>query len=320
MGHDRHHVHPERNRRVKIAVVGDVHNQWEADDALALHNLGVDLVLFVGDFGNEAVEVVAEIANLDLPYAAILGNHDAWYSATDWGLKRSPYNREEEDWVQQQLDLLGDRHVGYTYLDFPALNLTVVGGRPFSWGGSTWKCPDFYQKRFGVKSFAESTEKIVAAALASKYSNVIFIGHNGPLGLGSEPESPCGKDWEPIGEDFGDPDLAEAIEKTMMAGKKVPLVTFGHMHHQLRQSSAMLRDDTRPIERTALVNGATGTIYLNAASVPRIIKMDGSRLHNFSLVELEAGIVTAASLIWVDRQGKIAHQRQLYQSALSISQ
>jgi uncharacterized protein (TIGR04168 family) len=295
MGHDR--------RRIKIAVIGDVHNQWEADDALALQNLGVDLVLFVGDFGNEAVDIVAAIASLDLPYAAIMGNHDAWYSATDWGLKRCPYNREQEDWVQLQLDLLGDRHVGYTYLDFPSFNLTIVGGRPFSWGGSTWRCDEFYRQRFGVTSFAESTEKIVAAALASKYSNLIFVGHNGPLGLGSSPESPCGRDWEPLGEDFGDPDLSEAIEKTIMAGKQVPLVAFGHMHHHLRH--------TREIQRTALVNSPTGTIYLNAACVPRIMEVDGFRLHNFSLVELEAGIVTSAKLVWADKQGNIAQEKPL---------
>ncbi|HBE31491.1 MAG TPA: TIGR04168 family protein, partial [Cyanobacteria bacterium UBA11368] len=40
---------------IKIAVVGDVHDQWEEQDAGALEHLGVDLVLFVGDFGNESV-------------------------------------------------------------------------------------------------------------------------------------------------------------------------------------------------------------------------------------------------------------------------
>ncbi|NER07180.1 MAG: TIGR04168 family protein, partial [Okeania sp. SIO3C4] len=42
----------------KIAIVGDVHDQWEPEDEIALKYLGIDLVLFVGDFGNEAVEVV----------------------------------------------------------------------------------------------------------------------------------------------------------------------------------------------------------------------------------------------------------------------
>lgn len=59
-------------------------------DAAALYHLGVDLALFVGDFGNEAVALVQQIADLDLPKAVILGNHDAWYSATAWGAKNAP--------------------------------------------------------------------------------------------------------------------------------------------------------------------------------------------------------------------------------------
>jgi uncharacterized protein (TIGR04168 family) len=69
---------------IKIAVVGDVHDLWQpVEDRLALQSLGIDLVLFVGDFGNESVEVVRAIANLDMPKAVILGNHDAWYSTSD---------------------------------------------------------------------------------------------------------------------------------------------------------------------------------------------------------------------------------------------
>ena len=73
---------------IKIAVVGDVHDRWEAEDELALKHLGVDLVLFVGDFGNESVEVVRQVASLDIPKAVILGNHDAWYTASVWGQKK----------------------------------------------------------------------------------------------------------------------------------------------------------------------------------------------------------------------------------------
>ena len=119
---------------LKIAVVGDVHDQWEQEDGIALKHLGVDLVLFVGDFGNESVEVVREVASLDMPKAVVLGNHDAWYTATEWGRKKCPYDRSQENRVQAQLDILGVSHVGYSKLDFPAFNLTVVGGRPFTWG------------------------------------------------------------------------------------------------------------------------------------------------------------------------------------------
>ena len=97
-------------------------------DGHALKALAVDLVLFVGDIGNEAVGLVRQIAALDLPKAVILGNHDAWYSATDWGRKQCPYNRATEDRVLQQLATLGATHVGYGKLDLPTLGITVIGG------------------------------------------------------------------------------------------------------------------------------------------------------------------------------------------------
>jgi uncharacterized protein (TIGR04168 family) len=298
---------------IKIAVVGDVHDQWEDDDGYALQQMGVDLVLFVGDFGNESVSVVRAIASLDIPKAAVFGNHDAWYTTTDWGRNKCPYDRKQEDWVQQQMDLLGKADVGYGKLDFPELNLSVVGGRPFSWGGSKWKYADFWRDRFGVTSFAESSSRIVAAAHESAYDTVIFIGHNGPTGLGDKAEDPCGKDWgEPLGGDFGDPDLADAIAQTRASGKSIPLVTFGHMHHKLRHTKERLRE--------AISVSSEGTVYLNAASVPRIIQSQNNRLRNFSLVSLEAGVVTQASLAWIDKDFSVASEEILYRRTEPVVQ
>ncbi|NJK28220.1 MAG: TIGR04168 family protein [Coleofasciculaceae cyanobacterium SM2_3_26] len=193
-----------------LAIVGDVHDQWEPADAEALVALGVDLVLFVGDFGNEAVAVVRAIAALDLPKAAVFGNHDAWYTATSWGRQKCPYDRQREDWVRDQMEALGSAHVGYSKLDLDLLGLTVVGGRPFSWGGSDWKYGDFYQQRFGVDSIRASADRICAAVTAAKHDHILFLSHNGPHGLGDAPESPCGRDWKPLGGDFGDPELTVA--------------------------------------------------------------------------------------------------------------
>ena len=59
-------------------MVGDVHEAWSQQDAQALNALRPDAVLLVGDFGEEVVNLVAEIAaQIQQPYAAILGNHDA---------------------------------------------------------------------------------------------------------------------------------------------------------------------------------------------------------------------------------------------------
>jgi uncharacterized protein (TIGR04168 family) len=287
-----------------IAIVGDVHDLWDETEEAILRHLGVDIVLLVGDFGNEAVEVVAAVARLNLPKAVIFGNHDAWFTATAWG--RGLRGLRHEDRVQQQLDLLGETHVGYGKLDFPQFGFSVVGSRPFSWGGSTWKNSSFYQQRFGINGFAASTAKIVAAAETAASETVIFIGHCGPKGLGDHPEDPCGKDWNPIGGDYGDPDFTDAIEQTRALGKRVPLVAFGHMHHQLRHTKTRLRK---------MVEVDThGTVYLNAASVPRIVQTPTGRSRNFSLVTLANGVVTQVALVWIHNDLTIQSEQILYRA------
>lgn len=289
-----------------IAIVGDVHDLWDEAEEDILRHLGVDVVLLVGDFGNEAVEVVKAVAQLNLPKAAIFGNHDAWFTATAWG--RGLRGLRQDDRVQEQLDLLGAAHVGYGKLDFPQFGFSVVGSRPFSWGGSTWKNSSFYQQRFGIDSFAASTAKIVAAAKSAASETLIFIGHCGPHGLGDQPEDPCGKDWNPIGGDYGDPDFTAAIEQTRVSGKQIPLVAFGHMHHQLRHTKTRLR---KMVEVDSY-----GTVYLNAASVPRIVQTLTGRSRNFSLVKLTNGAVTEAVLVWIQDDLTIQSQQILYRAAV----
>lgn len=293
------------SRPITIAVVGDIHDQWSEADGEALKSLAVDLVLFVGDIGNEAVGLVKQIAALDIPKAVILGNHDAWYSATEWGRKKCPYDQTLEDRVQQQLEALGTCHVGYDKLDLEAFGLTVIGGRPFSWGGSEWKNVEFYQQYYGVAGFEESVGRIKQAVDAAAYDPIIFIGHCGPTGLGTAPEDPCGKDWEPLGGDYGDPDLAEAISYARSIGKTVPLVTFGHMHHGLRH-----RKDR---QRRSVHWDEAETLHLNAAQVPRWVTVNGVTQRNFSLVSLVGNEVHQAALVWVDDHHRIVHQEVLFE-------
>ena len=290
--------------KLLIAVIGDVHDRWELEDNLALQHLGVDLALFVGDFGNESVEIIRLVADLPIPKAVILGNHDAWYTASGWGRKKAPYDHSQEDRVQQQLDLLGVAHVGYSKLDLPQYNLSVVGSRPFSWGGSQWKNHQFYRDRYNINDFAESTTQIVAAANETLYDHLIFIGHNGPFGLGDQPEDTCGRDWNPLGGDHGDPDFTAAIDKTLSLGKSISLVTFGHMHHRLRHRQDRLR--------TIVNTSSDGIVYLNAAAVPRIKNKNAGKMRNFSLVTLEKTTVSEISLVWVDEQFTIISEEILY--------
>lgn len=66
----------------RLVVVGDVHNHWSERDAFALTFLEPDVALFVGDFGEEVVQLVEAIKTqvnaCSIPAAYILGNHDAW--------------------------------------------------------------------------------------------------------------------------------------------------------------------------------------------------------------------------------------------------
>lgn len=302
-------------RPTRLAVIGDIHDQWDDLDSELLLGLGVDLALFVGDFGNESVEVVRRIAELPLPIAAVCGNHDAWYSASEWGRKRCPYDRTREDRVRQQLDLLGPAHVGYSRLDIPDRPLAVVGSRPFSWGGPDWKNADFYREHYGVTGFAESCRRIAAAATDAPCDTLIFLAHNGPFGLGSERSSICGRDWKPGGGDYGDPDLSEAIVVARAAGKHVPLVTFGHMHHRLRHTRDRLR--TAAIERD-------GTVYFNAACAPRHqpVPPDSAApadiWRTFALVELGDRVREIAQL-QLTGDGRLVRQQILYRQTAPAS-
>lgn len=297
-----------------LAVIGDIHNHWTAADGQILQHLGVDLALFVGDVGNEAVDLVRSIAALPLPKAVILGNHDAWYTMTDWGRKKRPYDPKQEDWVQEQIQILGESHVGYGCLNLPQWNLSIVGSRPFSWGGPKWRNRRFYHDRFGVKNFTESTDRIVEAAQSATGDRLILMGHCGPTGLGDAPEDPCGKDWNPIGGDQGDPDFAAAIatlhSQLPAQGKTIPLVAFGHMHHNLRHTQTHLR-------RSEVTDPNTGTLFLNAARTPRIQSLGDRPCHHFALVELTGDRITRSRQVWATAAGEVWDVDQVAPQAMA---
>ncbi len=107
---------------VKIAVVGDIHDLWELEDNAALKHLSVDLALFVGDYGNEAVEVVRRIAAVDVPKAAVMGNHDAYYSASKKGLQNCPYDQRKRTgfsfkWTCWERHILALENANFPSLD-----------------------------------------------------------------------------------------------------------------------------------------------------------------------------------------------------------
>jgi predicted phosphodiesterase len=258
---------PERSPGtiLRVACVGDVHDQWSDVDAHLLDTVvQPDVVLFTGDYGNENVALVRNIAayarrrsgaaTSTRCVASVFGNHDAWYTASARrqaaaaadaaaGLTRRfgvpLLETKVEGAVREQLALLREVDVGYGVRTVHlaerdiGVPLSIVGGRPFSWGGPNWRYPRFYEEYFQVSSMEESAARIRAClraevervwsarlerleeersgqATSNRHPSkqdafapvpclgvhqVVFLAHNGPCGLGDEPHDICGRDF-----------------------------------------------------------------------------------------------------------------------------
>ena len=242
--------------RLRIAVVGDCHCQWDEHDVECLDALDPDLAMFVGNFGDESAAVVHWIAKAAArrPTASIFGNRDFLWTARKWrghhplswyrkhGAAKLPEIRERPLFREESLEhmhkLLDESDVGYRVRDYASLGLSVVGGRPFSNGGRSrggarnlYKSK-FYRFHYGVRSLEQSSRRIVDASRDARFGHsTVVLAHHGPDGLGDAPSDPCGCDWDetrrPL--DWGDPDLAMALrEAQALPGVRVPLVVFGH--------------------------------------------------------------------------------------------
>lgn len=271
-----------------LTVVGDVHRWWRNADAVYLERAQPDLALFVGDLGDEDVEMVRLVAALAVPKAVILGNHDAWQS---FGLK-SPTPK-----LRESLDLLGDDHLAYTVREVPAGGISVIGARPFSWGGQSLRSPEVYDQIYGIHTMRQSAAAIVDAARHAQHRDLVILAHNGPLGLSPQSADIWGKDFGKPGGDWGDRDLALAIQRIEGFGLRVRAVIAGHMHHRLAHP--------RGQERVRYVRRGD-TLFLNPAVVPRIKKgADGEELSYFLRTRWSAGGLAAAEEVWVDVHGDV---------------
>lgn len=303
----------------KILCVGDIHSQWDEGDERALIALNPDLVLFVGDYGDEDVKTTRRISDFALtaPFgvATVFGNHDAFFTASSRGRQNAPYNIATTCRVSQQLEHLKEFDASYRSLTFDNTRLSVCGGRSFSWGGPNWKYTQFYRRFFGITGMRHSTSKLEEAVVNSSHDSIVFLSHSGPIGLGDQPSDPCGKDWgsEPGG-DYGDADLRSAIETARSIGKHVPLVVFGHMHQPLQGNFGM---------RTMMKVEYYGeeqhkTVMLNAAVTPRhrMGVRSNNKLHHFQIVFLgENGDVSKVEEAWVTITGTIEKSITLFEES-----
>lgn len=276
-----------------LTIVGDVHNRWRAADVIHLERGKQDLVLFVGDLGDEDVDMVREIAALRAPKVVMLGNHDAWQS---FGIRRPTPK------LLESLDLLGNDHLAYTTREIPSAAVTLLGARPFSWGGQSLRSPELYDQLYGVRTMRQSAARIADAAREAMHRDIVVLAHNGPLGLGHDPRDIYGKDFGKPGGDWGDRDLALALQRLEQMGLRVPVVIAGHMHHKLVHKKGE--------ERVRFVRRGQ-TLFVNPAVVPRIaLDADDEEVGYLLRLRLAGGRLTGLEEIWIDGQGDVKTVRE----------
>ena len=258
-----------------------------------MQQLGADALLFVGDLSDGDLRLVKRITQLNCPVAVILGNHDR-------GKDRSG------DRLQQQLKLLGSLDCSWSLRSWTVPAVGVVGARPCSAGGG-FHLSQAVQAVFGPVTEEESARRIVEAARRVPDDwPLVVLAHCGPTGLGSDASSPCGRDWKQPAIDWGDRDLALALDR-MKDARRADLVVFGHMHHHLRGGQG---------ERITFHRDRGGTLYVNAACVPRTgVDASGFPLHHFTWVEFDGTVPTLVSHRWYRPKGDLAYEQTLHRLA-----
>ncbi|MBI5849566.1 MAG: TIGR04168 family protein [Planctomycetes bacterium] len=276
-------------RPFRILVVGDVHGHWTDVDTQFVEGGDQDLTIFIGDLGDEDTVIARRISEIDAELGIVLGNHDAWQSFSQ---------KEATPALREILALFGDDHLGYTRRELPAAGLTLVGARPFSWGGRDIRSPELYADLWGITSHEESAERIVGLVAAAEHDDVLIVAHNGPLGMSQAPGDIWGKDFgmRPGG-DWGDRDLRFALDRIPETGKRVRGVIAGHMHDRLLFPRGASR------RRFARRDGID---FMNPAVVPRIRRdPEHGDLHHFLRTDWLNGALVEVDEIWVDETGVV---------------
>jgi uncharacterized protein (TIGR04168 family) len=276
----------------RIAVVGDLHSDWHQFDVAHLNRSDCSLVLLTGDLSaggrRDGLSIARSLSRLERRTLVMPGNNDV----PDYAQVAA-----ELSYQRGRTGLMAlSRHqtrpcvetVGYDCrtLELGGRKVSIISGRPFAMGGSEFSFPAVLGSSFDVHSLAQSTERLKVLVDEAPSNELLFLGHNGPLGVGAEPDAAWGRDFGGVAGDWGDSDLRDAVAHARASGRRVLAVVAGHMHWRLRNGG------TRRWQATI-----DDVLYVNAARVPRIFPSDGGFVHHYVELTIEAGGVTAAEVL-----------------------
>lgn len=284
---------------MRLGVIGDIHLCFDEVDVRQLDEEGYDALLFVGDLAAYSVkgglEIARRIASLSTPTYVMPGNHDAAHvgqmaaEVLEVDALIPLLNLGQEDREAELADALRPAILtGYSRhtLAVDGRVVEIVAGRPHSARGPRLAFRPHLDARFGVEDLEDSVRTLTALVDESEADELIFFAHNGPHGLGGKRDDIWGCDFRKEEGDFGDLDLERAIEHARRRGKRVRAVVAGHMHHALRGGGHRRWQ----LERD-------GTLYLNAARVPRIFERAGRTLRHHVELRVDADRVHAREVL-----------------------
>jgi uncharacterized protein (TIGR04168 family) len=279
---------------IRLGIIGDLHTHWDQVDLRQFAAADYDLLYFVGDLGGGAADstlrVARSIAQLSLPTLVMPGNNDtvdvnalAAELALQQGARQILALGQASAPAPPDIRLCGYSHHLLEAGDFA---VSLIAARPHSMGGPSLSFPDYMVETYGIDSLASSTERLCQLVDEASADRLVFLGHNGPAGFGALPDAMWGCDFKPGGGDWGDADLSEAIAYAGARGKSVLAVVAGHMHLRTKQGS----------ERPWMTH-SEGTLYINAARVPRIFAGDDDVYRHHIAMTLGPEGVTAEQVL-----------------------
>ena len=275
--------------QIRIGVIGDLHTHWDEVDVVQIDRAGYDLVLFTGDLGGgtrgSSLRIASVMSHLRTPTLVMPGNNDT-ESIVDLQAELTHQGGIGKLLKMRKGLSTGDadatvRLCGYSVHRLEqSPDVSLIAARPHSMGGALLSFPEHMRATYGIHGVEQSAERLCSLVDQVETERVVFLSHNGPFGIGAAADDMWGCDFKPNGGDWGDPDLAAAIEHAARRGRQVLAVVAGHMHLRTKSGAE------RPWRCSR-----NGVEYINAARVPRIFTCgDDVHRHHVELVITPEGV------------------------------